>query len=79
MEKKIVFKNVKKVNEVDFITKPSIDLNKMILDGEMVFTTKHLEGVKRVEKVSSLPKIEVDVDKAKEIADQINEKLKGEI
>jgi len=73
MEKKIEFKNVKLVNEVDFITKPSADLNKMIMDGEIVFTTKHPEEVKRAEIVFSIPKIEIDLDNVKEIADKINQ------
>jgi len=63
MEKKIIFKNVKQVDEVDFKTKPSVDINRMILDGEIVFTTRHPEGVKRAERISSIPKIEVNEEK----------------
>ena len=60
MEKKIVFKNVKQVDEPVFKTKPSLDVNKMLQNGEIVFTTRHTEGVQRAERVSNIPKIEVD-------------------
>jgi len=79
MEKKIEFKNVEKVDEPVFKTKPSLDVNKMLQNGEIVFTTRHPEGVKRAERVSNIPKIEVDEEKVSEIADQINQELKGEI
>ena len=78
MEKKIEFKNVKKIDGSVFQTKPSIDIDKMIQNGEIVFTTKHPEGVKRAERVSSIPKIEVDEEKVIEIADQIK-KMNTEI
>jgi len=75
MEKKIEFKNVEIVNDSVFKTTPSIDNDKMIQDGKIVFSTKHPEEVKRAERVSSIPKIEVDEEKVKEIADQINQEI----
>lgn len=75
MEKKIEFKNVKRVAEIDFKTKPSINIDKMLQNGEIIFTTKHPEGVKRAEIVSSIPKIQIDEEMIKEIADQINEEM----
>lgn len=76
-KKKIEFKNVEKIDESVFKTISSIDINKALQNGEIVFTTRHPEGVKRAERVSSIPKIEIDEEKVKEIADQINHELKG--
>lgn len=62
----------RRLDESVFKTKPSIDIDKALQNGEIVFTTKHPEGVKRAERVSSIPKIEIDAEKIKEIADQMN-------
>ena len=72
MKKKIEFKNVEKIDESVFKIEPSIDIDKMLQNGKIVFTTRHPEGVKRAVRVfSTIPEIKIDEEKVKEIADQI--------
>jgi hypothetical protein len=72
MEKKIEFINVEKIDEAVFKTRPSVDIDRALQNGEIVFSTIHPEGVKRAERVPSISKIVIDTDNVKEIADKIN-------